>query len=122
MRYIEFVKYLTLVVYNNYLEVSVVLISNCIYCTVMGLLNKIHLNIFSIKLLRENQIVCDEVMLLKLEVLIVFGHNRDSMLRVVSDDDADNIVGGVNICPFGKVLEEIAVLVKLLKPFDVCFS
>lgn len=91
IRDIEVFIHLSLVVNHINEENPIILISNGEYSTAVTLLYDVHLQVLSIVLLSEAQIVISKTVASQLKVFILVVDNCNAVLTVVSHYDGDNI-------------------------------
>lgn len=98
---------------------SIVLISDGKLGAVISLLDDIHLEVLSLKFFCEDLFLSIEVISFDGECLWLVAHDRNCVLRIVGNDNTDNILTGRDIRSGCKVLEKTAILLEFLEALDV---
>ena len=102
-------------------KVSIVLIGDSVLGSCCVLFNDIHFQEFAFEGMQEQLSVrWREAVALQLHVLVVLGADDDAVLGVVGDYPVDDVHLGVYEAPLRQILEEVSMLLKLIKTFDAC--
>ena len=100
-------------------EVAVVLVSYGVDRTIITLLYLVHLYVLAIVLSFEQLVMLGQRIAHNLKVLILVVDDCYTLFGVISNDNLDHILLCVDVSSQSKVLEQIAVLVKLLQSLDM---
>ena len=83
-----------------------------------ALLNVVHLDVFTLEILRKYLIVSLQAVALNLKASVSLVYDGYAIFGVISNDGRNDIEFGVDPCTEGEILEEVAILLKLGEPLN----